>query len=63
MSTSLSRRRPAWAGRNYSLLTASAVVTSLGSHGALIAAAFAVLAAGGGAGDVGLVAAARTLPL
>lgn len=63
MSTSVSRRRPAWAGRNYSLLTASAVVTSLGSHGALIAAAFAVLAAGGGAGDVGLVAAARTLPL
>ncbi|WP_432053584.1 MFS transporter [Streptomyces sp. bgisy022] len=63
MSTTASRRRPAWAGRNYTLLTASAVVTSLGSNGALIAAAFAVLAAGGGAGDVGLVAAARTLPL
>ncbi|CAL9598208.1 MFS transporter [Streptomyces sp. enrichment culture] len=63
MSTTVSRRRPAWAGRNYTLLTASAVVTSLGSNGALIAAAFAVLAAGGGAGDVGLVAAARTLPL
>lgn len=63
MSTPDSRRRPAWAGRNYTLLTASAVVTSLGSHGALIASAFAVLAAGGGAGDVGLVAAARTLPL
>ncbi|MFD0313571.1 MFS transporter [Streptomyces flavalbus] len=56
-------RRPAWAGRNYSLLTASAFITSLGSHGALIAAAFAVLEAGGDGGDVGLVAAARTLPL
>ncbi|QIJ61467.1 MFS transporter [Streptomyces sp. JB150] len=56
-------RRPAWAGRNYSLLTAAAVVTHLGSHGALIAAAFAVLEAGGDGGDVGLVAAARTLPL
>lgn len=63
MPTIDSRRRPAWAGRNYTLLTASAVVTSLGSHGALIAAAFAVLAAGGDAGEVGLVAAARTLPL
>lgn len=50
-------------GRNYTLLTASAVVTNLGSHGALIAAAFAVLGAGGDGGDVGLVAAARTLPL
>ena len=57
------RRRPAWAGRNYTLLTAAAVVTNLGSHGALIAAAFAVLEAGGDGGDVGLVAAARTLPL
>lgn len=56
-------RRPAWAGRNYSLLTAAAFVTNLGSHGALIAAAFAVLEAGGDSGDVGLVAAARTLPL
>jgi len=56
-------RRPAWAGRNYSLLTAAAGVTHLGSHGALIAAAFAVLDAGGDGGDVGLVAAARTLPL
>ncbi|MFD7628103.1 MFS transporter [Streptomyces sp. NPDC059851] len=59
----LSRRRPAWAGRNYALLTAAAVITSLGSHGALTAAAFAVLEDGGSAGDVGLVAAARTLPL
>ncbi|MFK0120730.1 MFS transporter [Streptomyces sp. NPDC090994] len=54
---------PAWASRNYSLLTAATVVTSLGSNGALIAAAFAVLEAGGDGGDVGLVAAARTLPL
>jgi MFS family permease len=56
-------RRPSWAGRNYSLLTAAAVVTNLGSAGALIAAAFAVLDSGGSGGDVGLVAAARTLPL
>ncbi|MEV7319573.1 MFS transporter [Streptomyces sp. NPDC093970] len=56
-------RRPGWAGRNYSLLTAAAVVTSLGANGSLIAAAFAVLGAGGDGGDVGLVAAARTLPL
>ncbi|KOU40865.1 MFS transporter [Streptomyces sp. WM4235] len=57
------RRRPEWAGRNYSLLTAAAVVTNLGSHGALIAASFAVIQTGGSPGDVGLVAAARTLPL
>ncbi|MEU3187707.1 MFS transporter [Streptomyces sp. NPDC006923] len=56
-------RRPEWAGRNYTLLTAAAVVTNLGSQGALIAAAFAVLESGGDAGDVGLVAAARTVPL
>ncbi len=56
-------RRPEWAGRNYTLLTAAAVVTNLGTHGALIAAAFAVLQAGGDGGDVGMVAAARTLPL
>lgn len=55
--------RPAWAGRNYTLLTAAAIVTNLGTHGALIAAAFAVLESGGDGGDVGLVAAARTLPL
>ncbi|MYY83787.1 MFS transporter [Streptomyces sp. SID335] len=57
------RRKPSWAGRNYTLLTTAAIVTNLGSHGALIAAAFAVLDAGGDGGDVGLVAAARTLPL
>ncbi|MEU1024826.1 MFS transporter, partial [Streptomyces sp. NPDC005904] len=45
------RRRPSWAGRNYTLLTAAAIVTNLGSHGALIAAAFAVLDAGGDGGD------------
>ncbi|WP_329327902.1 MFS transporter [Streptomyces mirabilis] len=56
-------RRPSWAGRNYTLLTAAAVVTNLGSQGALIASAFAVLEVGGDGGDVGLVAAARTLPL
>ncbi|WP_432071939.1 MFS transporter [Streptomyces wuyuanensis] len=61
--TPLLRRRPEWAGRNYSLLTAAAIVTNLGTHGALIAAAFAVLESGGDGGDVGLVAAARTLPL
>ncbi|MFF8909921.1 MFS transporter [Streptomyces olivaceoviridis] len=56
-------RGPAWAGRNYSLLTAAAIVTSLGANGSLIAAAFAVLESGGDGGDVGLVAASRTLPL
>ncbi|MCX2183724.1 MFS transporter [Streptomyces sp. SKN60] len=56
-------RIPGWAGRNYLLLTAAAIVTNLGTHGALIAAAFAVLQSGGDGGDVGLVAMARTLPL
>ncbi|QNE79520.1 MFS transporter [Streptomyces finlayi] len=55
--------RPVGAGRNYGLLTAAAIITSLGTHGALIAAAFAVLESGGDGGDVGLVAAARTAPL
>jgi MFS family permease len=49
--------------RNYTLLTAAAIATNLGSQGALIASAFAVLQSGGDAGDVGLVAAARTIPL
>lgn len=53
---------PFLGGPDYTLLTAAAVVTNLGSQGALIAAAFAVLDAGGDGGDVGLVA-ARTLPL
>ncbi|WFB06260.1 MFS transporter [Streptomyces sp. LX-29] len=56
-------RLPSWAGRNYTLLTAAAVVTGLGNAGALVAAAFAVLEAGGDGGDVGIVAAARTAPL
>ncbi|MEV6329820.1 MFS transporter [Streptomyces sp. NPDC051909] len=56
-------RTPGWAGRNYLLLTAAAIVTNLGTHGALIAAAFAVIQSGGDGGDVGLVAMARTLPL
>lgn len=57
------RTRPAWAGRNYLLLTGATVIANLGSSGALIATAFAVLAAGGSATGVGLVAAARTIPL
>ncbi|WP_374211047.1 MFS transporter [Streptomyces sp. MCA2] len=57
------RTRPAWAGKNYLLLTGATVIANLGSSGALIATAFAVLAAGGSATDVGLVAAARTIPL
>ncbi|MGW1840332.1 MFS transporter [Streptomyces sp. NPDC002067] len=55
--------RPAWAGRNYTILTAATVISGLGHSGALIATAFAVLGAGGSATDVGLVAAARTVPL
>ncbi|NGN62971.1 MFS transporter [Streptomyces sp. A7024] len=54
---------PVASPRNYRLLAAAAVVTGLGASGALIASAFAVLEAGGSAGDVGLVAAARTIPL
>ncbi|WP_329123223.1 MFS transporter [Streptomyces sp. NBC_01353] len=61
--TSLLSRRPEWAGRNYLLLTAAAMVTNLGTHGALIATAFAVMESGGDTGDVGLVAAARIVPL
>ncbi|WP_414504594.1 MFS transporter [Streptomyces sp. NEAU-L66] len=57
------RAVPPWAGRNYLLLTGATVIANLGSSGALIATAFAVLAAGGSATDVGLVAAARTIPL
>ncbi|GHH85007.1 MFS transporter [Streptomyces sulfonofaciens] len=59
-SAGLPASRP---GRNYTLLTAATVVTNLGSQGALIAAAFAVLGTGGDSSGVGLVAAARTLPL
>ncbi|MGW1427328.1 MFS transporter [Streptomyces sp. NPDC002431] len=62
-SASTSPSRPQRSGRNYRLLTAAAIITGLGTHGALIAAAFAVLKAGGDSGDVGLVAAARAAPL
>ncbi|MFD3659045.1 MFS transporter [Streptomyces sp. NPDC058659] len=61
--TPLASRRPEWAGRNYVLLTAATVVTNLGAHGALIATTWAVFESGGSAGDVGLVAMARFLPL
>lgn len=63
LRTPLGSRRPDWAGRNYVLLTAATVVTNLGTHGALIATTWAVFEAGGDAGDVGLVAMARFLPL
>ncbi|MGW0118613.1 MFS transporter [Streptomyces sp. NPDC003327] len=56
-------RLPQWAGRNYVLLTAATIVTNLGAHGALIATTWAVFESGGDAGDVGLVAMARFLPL
>jgi len=56
-------RLPAWAGRNFQLLTASALISGLGNSGVTIASAFAVLQAGGSGTDIGLVAAARTLPL
>ncbi|MGW8376799.1 MFS transporter [Streptomyces sp. ODS28] len=49
--------------RNFSLLTAAAVVTGLGNSGALVAASFAVLESGGSGTDVGMVATARTVPL
>ncbi|MFI9045693.1 MFS transporter [Streptomyces sp. NPDC053427] len=55
--------RPTWAGRNFLLLTGATVISGLGNSGAHIATAFAVLTTGGSATDVGLVAAARTLPL
>ncbi|MFK0290647.1 MFS transporter [Streptomyces sp. NPDC090442] len=55
--------RPPWAGRNFVLLSAATVIAGLGNNGATIATSFAVLDAGGSAADVGLVAAARTVPL
>ncbi|WNI19494.1 MFS transporter [Streptomyces sp. ITFR-21] len=54
---------PPWAGRNFRLLVGASFVTNLGGSGAVIAAAYAVIDQGGGATDVGLVAAARTLVL
>lgn len=56
-------RFPPWAGRNFRLLAASAFVTGLGASGAVVASAFAVLHVGGSGTDIGLVAAARTVPL
>jgi MFS family permease len=58
-----SLRVPQWAGRNFRLLAISAVVTTFGSSGSVVAAAFAVLRVGGGATDVGVVAAGRTAAL
>nr|WP_241778118.1 MFS transporter [Streptomyces sp. CT34] len=57
------RARPPSAGRNFLLLSAATVVAGLGSNGAMIATSFAVLGAGGSATDVGLVSAARMVPL
>ncbi|NUS17759.1 MAG: MFS transporter, partial [Streptomyces sp.] len=54
---------PPWAGRNFRLLVAASFVTGTGNAGATIAAAFAVIEAGGSATDVGVVAAARTLAM
>jgi hypothetical protein len=54
-------RRPSRVGRNHFLTTAATVVTTLGSHGALIAAAFAVLDAGRDGSDDGAVA--QTTPV
>ncbi|MFC4031273.1 MFS transporter [Streptomyces polygonati] len=54
---------PSWAGRNFQLLVTASFVTNLGSSGATIAAAYAVIDLGGDATDVGLVAAARTLAM
>ncbi|MYT27360.1 MULTISPECIES: MFS transporter [unclassified Streptomyces] len=63
MAAGLMATRPTWAGRNFVLLSAATVIAGLGSNGALIATAFAVLGAGGSATDVGLVSAARMAPL
>ncbi|MFK0193198.1 MFS transporter [Kitasatospora sp. NPDC090308] len=56
---------PAWAGRNYRVQSAAAVVSGLGNAAAPIATAFAVLhsGAGWGSAEVGYVTAARTVPL
>lgn len=54
---------PPWAGGNFRLLLSASFITNLGNSGALIAAAYAVIEQGGGATDVGLVAAARTLAM
>lgn len=55
--------RPAWASRDYSLLTAATVVTGLGANGSLNAAAFAVLQSGDDGGDVGTLPLVEFVPL
>ncbi len=54
-------RRLAWAGRTYLIQTGATVVSGLGNAGAPIATAFAVLAMGGGASEIGYVTGARLL--
>ncbi|WP_043179908.1 MFS transporter [Streptomyces sp. NRRL F-5123] len=54
---------PPWAGRDFRLLVGASFITGAGNAGATIAAAFAVIESGGGATDVGVVAAARTLAM
>ncbi|WP_354638886.1 MFS transporter [Kitasatospora camelliae] len=56
-------RRPAWAGRNFTLHTSATVISGLGNAAAPIATAFAVLEHGGGTSEVGYVTAARMVPL
>ncbi|MEE4543863.1 MFS transporter [Streptomyces sp. V4-01] len=56
-------RPPSWANRNFRLLVSASFISGLGNSGATIAAAYAVIGAGGGATDVGVVAAARTLAM
>ncbi|MFI0724450.1 MFS transporter [Streptomyces sp. NPDC021224] len=57
------RGLPPWAGRDFRLLVGASFITGAGNAGATIAAAFAVIEAGGSATDVGVVAAARTLAM
>ncbi|WP_406195716.1 MFS transporter [Kitasatospora sp. NBC_01560] len=56
-------RRFPWAGRNFRIQTAATVISGLGNSGAPIATAFAVLASGGSAAEVGYVTAARLVPV
>ncbi|RKT11993.1 putative MFS family arabinose efflux permease [Streptomyces sp. 1114.5] len=55
-------RRLAWASRNFRIQTAATVISGLGSAGAPVATAFAVLGSGGSTTEVGYVTAARLLP-
>ncbi|BFV60481.1 MFS transporter [Kitasatospora sp. CMC57] len=52
-----------WAGRNYRVQTAATVISGIGTSGAPIATAFAVLALGGTVTEVGYVTAARIVPM